>query len=114
MGVKLICVCSIRDSTGLAIRQKYEHLHARQKAFNETLESWPVYALQDAYTFDTRFQETLADGIMVMIHTKMHQLVHSLDQQLGPVSTSRVSYTISHGEEAAAVIDSIVVYLAHQ
>jgi hypothetical protein len=52
------------------MRQQCEHVHARQKELNEILEYMPVYALQVAYTFDTRSRETLADGIMVMTHTK--------------------------------------------
>jgi hypothetical protein len=59
MGVKLRFIGLIRDATGLAMRQQCEHLHARQKSFNEILESRPVFALQDAYTFDTRARETL-------------------------------------------------------
>jgi hypothetical protein len=64
MGVKLRFIGSIRDTKGLDARQQCEHLHARQKAFNEILQSRPVFALQDAYTFDTRAQQTLSDGIL--------------------------------------------------
>jgi hypothetical protein len=70
MRVKLRFIGSIRDATGLALRQQCEHLHARQKAINEILESRPVFALKYAYTFETRAQETLSDGIMATTHTK--------------------------------------------
>jgi hypothetical protein len=54
MGIKLRLICDLRDDTGLAMRQKCEHLHARQKAFDDILESHPVYALQEAYTSGTK------------------------------------------------------------
>jgi hypothetical protein len=64
--------------------QQCEHLHARQKVFDEILESQPVFALQDAYTFDTRARATFTDGFMVRTHTKTgRQLFDSIDMAQG-------------------------------
>jgi hypothetical protein len=102
MGVKLWYIGSIRDATGLATGRQCEHPHERHNAFNEILESIPVFAQQDVYTFDVRARETLTDGIMAMTHTKTgRQLFHSLNQPRGPDSTYRLSYILSHSEEAA-------------
>jgi hypothetical protein len=106
MGIKLRFICDIWDVTGLPMKEQCEHLHARQKAFGEILELHPVYALQDAYTFDTRSREILADGFMAMKHSNSgRQLFHSLDQPRGSGSNYRLTFIQSHGEEAGEAID---------
>jgi hypothetical protein len=115
MVIKLSFICDIRDTTGLAMMHQCEHLHARQKAFVEIMEYRPVYALQYAYTFDTRLRVTLSDGIMVMTHSKSgREFFHSLDQPLGAGCNYQLTCIQSHGEEAGAVIYSLTAYLAHQ
>jgi hypothetical protein len=59
MVIKLRFSCAIRVATGLAMGQQCDHLHARQNAFNDILESRPVYALQDAYIFYTKSRKPL-------------------------------------------------------
>jgi hypothetical protein len=80
LGIKLRFICYLRDAAGLPMRQHYEHLHTRQKAFGDRLESHPVYALSEAYNFDTTARETISDGFMAMTHKKKkRQLFHSLE-----------------------------------
>jgi hypothetical protein len=52
---------------------------------------------------------------MAMTHEKTkRQLFHSLDQPRVPGTTFRLSFIKAHAEEAGAVIDSLVDYVAHQ